>query len=190
MKTRHLLLFLSFLFFCTDISAQEEIKWLTIEQAEQQAREDSLNAKLYFVDCYTDWCGWCKRMDRDTFSDTLISKIINHYFYPVKFNAESTDSVIFNGKTYKNTNKRGGRGSAHQLAYFLLNNRLSYPSFSVLDSSGKLLTICPGYHKAQEFEIFLIFMGEGFYKETNFEAFSKDYTKKYRQEILSKIYSE
>ncbi|MBQ1191278.1 MAG: DUF255 domain-containing protein [Bacteroidales bacterium] len=183
--------FLSLLLsFSLLLSGQEEIKWLSIEEAQEKAIADSSNAKMYFVDCYTDWCGWCKRMDKDTFTDTLIAKLVNHYFYPVKFNAEQSQDVTFNGKVYKNTNKRGGRGSAHQLAYYLLNNRLSYPSFSVLGSDGNLLTICPGYHKAPEFEIFLVFMGEEFYKETNFETFSKEYVKKYRDQVLSKLYSE
>ena len=43
--------------------AQEPIKWLNIEQAESLAKQDGSNAKKYLVDCYTDWCGWCKRMD-------------------------------------------------------------------------------------------------------------------------------
>ena len=170
--------------------AQEQIKWLNIEQAESLAKQDGSNAKKYLVDCYTDWCGWCKRMDRDTFSDTLIARIVDFYFYPVKFNTESIEPVTFNSKVYTNSATKSRRGSTHALAYFLLNNRLSYPSFSVLSSEGTLLTICPGYHEAAEFEVFLVFMGEEFYKQMNFETFSKDYHSKYRASVLSKIYSE
>ncbi|MEE1203555.1 MAG: DUF255 domain-containing protein, partial [Bacteroidales bacterium] len=93
--------FLSLLLsFSLLLSGQEEIKWLSIEEAQEKAIADSSNAKKYFVDCYTDWCGWCKRMDKDTFTDTLIAKLINHYFYPVKFNAEQSQDVTFNGKVY------------------------------------------------------------------------------------------
>ena len=60
----------SLLFACTlcigavTMMAQEKIEWLTIEQAQEQSKKDGDNAKKYFVDCYTDWCGWCKRMDK------------------------------------------------------------------------------------------------------------------------------
>ena len=25
--------------------------------------------KIVMIDVYTDWCGWCKRMDRDTYAN-------------------------------------------------------------------------------------------------------------------------
>lgn len=185
----------SLLFACTlcigavTAMAQEKIEWLTIKQAQEQARQDGENAKKYFVDCYTDWCGWCKRMDRDTFSDTLIAKILNHYYYPVKFNAESREKVELNGKVYENTSKVVGRGGTHSLAYYLLNNRMSYPSFSIMNKDCKVLIAYPGYHEAKEFELFLVFMGE-FSDKMSFETFVKDYESKYRQDILKKINTE
>ena len=114
-------------------NAQTKINWLKITDVEKSIEKDGKNAKRVFIDCYTGWCGWCKKMDRDTFEDPTIAKIMSHYFYCVKFDAESKEEITFGGKTYKNLNPNASRGSVNGLANVLLNNRLSYPSFSILD---------------------------------------------------------
>jgi len=73
------------------------IHWLSIEEA-LKAQED--NPKKIFIDMYTDWCGWCKVMDQKTFADPSVIKTLNENFYAVKFNAEQTNPVKFNGRTY------------------------------------------------------------------------------------------
>jgi thioredoxin-related protein len=103
--------------------AQEKINWTKIDKVEKQmAKKENANKK-YFVDCYTDWCGWCKKMDKDTFSDTLIAKLMNHYFVASKFDAEEKDDVVIMGKTYQNPNYNANakRKTTHQLANYLLN---------------------------------------------------------------------
>jgi uncharacterized protein YyaL (SSP411 family) len=47
--------------------------------------------KIILVDAYTDWCGWCKKMDRDTYSQPEVIKILNKDFVIIKFNPEITD---------------------------------------------------------------------------------------------------
>src|SRR5689334_3927315 len=49
--------------------------------------------KIVLVDAYTDWCGWCKRMDRDTYSQPLVIQKINAHFIPIKFNPEIPDKL-------------------------------------------------------------------------------------------------
>lgn len=172
--------------------AQEKINWTKIDKVEKQmAKKENANKK-YFVDCYTDWCGWCKKMDKDTFSDTLIAKLMNHYFVSAKFNAEQKEDVTVNGKTYKisQTPTNSKRAPVHELAYYLLNNRLSYPSFSILDKDFKVITVVPGYYPAAEFEKVIVYLGEGLMNEVTFETFSKEYAEKYRDKILKKVYSK
>src|SRR6188472_2721840 len=87
------------------------VKWLTFEQAVEKAKTEK---RPIFIDVYTDWCGWCKVMDKNTFSDPQVSKLLNEKFYAVKFNAEQHEDVVFQGTTFKFV-PGGGKGY-HQLA--------------------------------------------------------------------------
>ncbi len=78
------------------------INWLSLEEASKLYES---NPKPMFIDVYTDWCGWCKKMDASTFQDDNIAKYLNANFYPVKLDAETTDSINFMGKTYFNSQK-------------------------------------------------------------------------------------
>ena len=67
------------------------------ETALSQAKQEN---KWVMIDCYTDWCGWCKHMVRTTYSNPGIANYINANFYPVQFDAETTDTIEYNGKVY------------------------------------------------------------------------------------------
>jgi thioredoxin-related protein len=66
-----------------------EIKWLTLEEAYMLNQKEP---RKIFVDVYTDWCGWCKRMDKDTFSNSDVATYVGKNYYAVKLNAESDRS--------------------------------------------------------------------------------------------------
>ena len=95
-----------FLIISTYSSAQKSsthngpINWLTLEEADSLYK---IQKRPMFIDVYTDWCGWCKRMDASTFKDPTVAAYLNANFYPVKLNAETKDTITFNGKTYTNT---------------------------------------------------------------------------------------
>src|SRR5258708_8783932 len=87
------------------------IKWMTFEEAVEKSKTEK---RKIFIDVFTDWCGWCKVMDKSTFPDAEIAKILNEKFYAVKFDAEQTNDVVFKGTTFKFISS-GSRGY-HQLA--------------------------------------------------------------------------
>ena len=145
-----------------------KIKWVDFEEAVALNKK---KPKKIFIDMYTDWCGWCKKMDASTFVNPVIVEYMNENYYAVKFNAERKDTVSFNGKDYVNANPAGSRAS-HQLAQELLGGRMSYPSFVFLDENFGKLTTVPGYRKAPEFESILHYFGENAYKTQKWEEFS------------------
>ena len=121
------------------------LTWLSIDEA---SKLKNLDEKYYFVDVYTSWCKWCKVMDQQTFTDSTVINLLDDQFHVVKFNAEQTDIVNWEGTEY--LYQAGGRRGIHTLAMKLLNGRLSYPSFAVLDKDRKPLKIIVGFKKPDQ----------------------------------------
>jgi len=159
-----------------NLSAQEKVKWYTFEEAMELNKK---KPKKIFVDLYTDWCGWCKKMDAETFTDPIIAKYLNENFYPIKFDAESSEPVTINGNEYVNPNP-GKRRSSHQLAIALLNGKMSYPSFAFLDQEVKLITVLPGYNTPEKLEPVLHYIVQEAYKETSFQDFQSKFKGSFR----------
>ena len=149
------------------------VSWLTFDEAVVASEQGQ---RKIFIDVYTDWCGWCKRMDATTFSDPAVAEILQNKFYPVKFNAEQREPITFNNHTF-NFVPRGTKGY-HELAAALLNNKLSYPTVVFLNENFEIIQVLPGYRKADEFLKIITFIGEDHYLTTSWEDFSKTYQKK------------
>jgi thioredoxin-related protein len=85
--------------------------------------------KPMFVDFYTDWCVWCKQMDKTTYKDKEVVDYVNANFIPVKVNAE---------KDY---------GMAIAMKYRILG----YPSFAYITEDGLLSSKTSGYLETSDF---------------------------------------
>jgi thioredoxin-related protein len=147
--------------------AQKSVKWKTFEEAVKSVEQ---KPRKIFIDMYTDWCGWCKKMDKDTFENPVIAEYINKHFYPVKFDAERKDTVMFMGHRFVNTNPERSRHS-HELARTLLNGKMSYPSFVFMDEELRVITVVPGYFPPTDFEPVLHFFATNAYRTTSWEDF-------------------
>lgn len=147
-----------------------EVKWLTFEEAIALHEQ---NPKKLLIDLYTDWCGWCKVMDRNTYSQEDIASYINENFYPVKFNAEQKESVEFRGHTF-NFVAQGRRG-VHELAAALTRNKLSYPTTVFMDEELRIIQPIAGYLKPDQMEPILLFIGGDHFKTIPFEDFKKNH---------------
>ncbi|UOY05601.1 thioredoxin family protein [Muricauda sp. SCSIO 64092] len=156
------------LLVATTISAQE-IHWMSFEDAVAMTKNEG-NTKKVFIDVYTDWCGWCKKMDKDTFQNPEVAAYMQENFYMVKFNAEGKEPIEFDGRTFNYV--PSGRRGYHELAAALLQNRLSYPTVVFLDENMKMLSPVPGYQKVDPFLQIARYFGEDIYKEQDWKSYA------------------
>ncbi len=140
----------------------DKLKWYSFEEAFQLNKK---KPKKIFIDIYTDWCGWCRKMDAETFTNPMIIDYMAKKFYCVKLNAERKDTIVIDGVTFVNPNPEGKR-STHQLAVDLLKGQMSYPSYVFLNEKSEWLTVVPGYHPAKEFEPIIHYFGDNAYIKT------------------------
>ena len=145
------------------------LTWYTWEQAVELQK--TAPRKL-MVDMYTDWCGWCKRMDATTFEDPAVVAYINAHYYPVKFNAEQKADVIFGTTTFKYVQPQQGQGrGVHELAYSLLDGKLGYPSIVYLTPNYERILISPGYKEVPAMLKELEFVKEDIFRTKSWEDF-------------------
>ena len=147
---------------------KEKIQWLTVEEMQAAYKKEP---RPILIDVYTSWCGWCKVMDKQTYSNDKVAAYITSKYYAVKFDAESRDSVEWNGKKY-------GYNSANKvndLAVYLLYGQLSYPTTIFLSALNAQPAPLAGFLKPKELESPLKFFGDGAYKTKNFPEFMKTF---------------
>jgi len=145
-----------------------KVKWYSFEDAYALNKK---KPKKIFVDVFTEWCGWCKKMDAETFANPVIADYMNEHFYCVKLDAERKDTIILDGMKLVNPNPAVKR-STHQLANELLRGQMSYPSYVFLNEKGQSISVVPGFHKAKEFEVILSYFGSDAYLQKKFEDYN------------------
>ncbi|MFK7935076.1 MAG: thioredoxin family protein [Saprospiraceae bacterium] len=138
----------------------EDIKWYTFEEAVEM---NKTQPKKFLVDVYTDWCGWCKVMDKKTFTDNKVKAYVNEHFYAVKLDAEQKEAIQFNDNKFEFIANAGKRG-IHTLAYSLLDGKMSYPSIVYLNEKFERIAIAPGYKTPEQIMGDLTFAAEEQYK--------------------------
>ena len=159
------LLFIAFIGF----NAQaQDINWISWEEAVELSKTDAQPKKI-FVDVYTDWWGWCKKMDKNTFQHPEVSKYMQENFYMVKMDAEGKDPIEYQGKTFKYI--PSGRRGYHELAAALLQGRMSYPTVVFLDEQFNMLSPVPGYQQVEPFMQIAKYFGENIYKDKDWESY-------------------
>ena len=123
--------------------------------------------KKLILDIYTDWCGWCKKMDADVYGKSDIKDLVEDDFIFYKLNAEGDEKITYMGKQY----------SAAELA--ALFEVTGYPTTVFIEPNGKVIEYkyndqkmnnLPGYYKAPEFKKVLEFMRDDKYKDTDMKT--------------------
>ncbi len=152
--------------------AKEKVNWISLDELKEVYAKQP---RPIIIDVYTSWCGWCRVMDKETYSQESVASYINENYYAVKFNAETKDSVEFAGRKF-------GYNSAYkanQLAVYLLNGSMGYPTTILLPSIDAQPAPLSGFLKPSELEPPLRFIGDGAYKAKEFPEYMKDFTAKW-----------
>ena len=149
-------------------SQKEGIQWMTFEEA--VAKSDSKPGKI-FIDIYTSWCGWCKKMDKSTFSEPEVIDFINTNFYAVKLDAETKDTIHFRDKVFKYVSEY----KSNELAISLLGGKMGYPSYVLLDERFAMMTPpVQSYLTKEQIMPILRFYGENIFLEKTWETYEKE----------------
>ena len=146
------------------VTKKEKVQWLTVAELQEAYAK---NPKPVLVDVYTSWCGWCKVMDRETYSKDDVAAYINEKYYAVKLDAESKESFEWNGKKYEYKPEY----KSNELALYLLYGQMSFPTTVFLSAIDAQPAPMPGYLKPNEIEAPLKFFGDGIYKTKNYPEF-------------------
>jgi thioredoxin-related protein len=160
--------------FIPECSAQQsgsnqEIYWMNFDEA---VKLNQQHPKKIFIDVYTPWCGWCKKMDGDTYQDPAIVNYLNKNFYAVHLDAETGDTFHFKDHIFYNV-KPHTRGYVNELASSLLDGKLGYPTTIYMDESFARLTYVQSYISAADLMPILRYFAENKYLTMNFDDFKK-----------------
>ncbi len=179
MKITILILLLSIV---TQISQAQKVDWVTIDEAQQLIKKEP---RKIMIDMYTNWCGPCKMLDRNTFGNADVANYINENYYAVKFNAEGDSTVNFNGKTFTNPNydpaKANRRNAQHEFARYLSVS--AYPTVIFLDEELNLIAPISGYLKPRQIEIYLKLFHSNAYKDVKSKQDWENYQKEFTNEF-------
>jgi len=144
----------------SSMTSVNKIEWMTWLEA--SAANDTMQKKI-LVDVYTDWCGWCKVMDRETFADSAVVEYIKEHFYAVKLNAEQKDDIFWSEHLF--SYEGSGRSGVHGLASALLDGEMSYPSLVFLNEKFERIRISKGFQDAKSLMTELKYAAEERYNE-------------------------
>ncbi len=178
MKKRLLLILTVIIFSLTSNVQSQEINWMTMNEAlEAQA----VNPRKIMMDAYTNWCGPCKMLDKNTFQNADVVKYVNENYYAVKFNAEGNEDVNYKGQDFTNPNydasKANSRNAPHQLSRAL--QITAYPTIIFFDEKGETIAPLPGYKTPVQLELYLkLFLTDSHKNITSqeqWDAYQKDF---------------
>ena len=182
-RMKNLIIILALVF--TGFISAQEINWMSLEEAVTKQKK---NPKKIMMDVYTNWCGPCKLLDKNTFQNKSVADYVNEYYYAVKFNGEGNEVINFNGKEFKNDGYKpelaNRRNNPHDLTrYFKVN---AYPTMVFIDEKGGFIFPLRGYKTPQQLELYLkMFKNDDHVNMKTQEAFN-DYYKAFKPEFVQK----
>ncbi|MEW5701015.1 MAG: thioredoxin fold domain-containing protein [Candidatus Zixiibacteriota bacterium] len=139
---------------------QEKIEWLTYDAGLAKAKAEN---KPIIIDFTASWCGWCKKMERETFSDPKVIKYMRDTYVPIKVWGDDTTKAAM-------VSHNGERMTQQRLSGAVYGVR-GYPTFWFLDSQGGRIGPQSGYRSPNQFLPLIEYVGGSHYKTMSYDSF-------------------
>lgn len=154
-------------------SQTDKINWVSVNELEALQKKEP---RKVMIDVYTKWCGPCKMMMAQTFTDPEVIDFINKKFYAVKFDAEGNEKIKFLGYDFSNEGynpEKAGRNSTHEFTSAIapVNGRIAYPTIVYMDENLKIITPVQGFMRAPQILPLLNYMSDGAYAEVAYDKY-------------------
>ena len=171
MQKLKLILFFCLIIICaafTKTSGNEKVQWLQLHEVTAKLKDKD---KPILIDLYTDWCYWCKVMDKKTYNNKKVIEYINEHFYSARINAETKDILNWKDKTYNYNDTY----HINNFSLFVTYGRASFPTTVIIADQNSAPIPIAGFMEPKELERILKYFGEGAYKTMNFPQFEKTF---------------
>jgi thioredoxin-related protein len=141
------------------VEKTDSLIWYKYDEGLAKAEKEKKHILIAF---YTTWCGWCRRMDKFTYTDKDIKEILNESYVAIKVNAQSKEKVKVDGKEITETELARKFGVR------------SYPTTWFLKNLGEKIAPYYGYADAQSFLPVLNYIKDDLYDEISYEEYLKN----------------
>lgn len=121
--------------FSQGIQFQQHLTW---QQIKESARQEN---KYIFIDAFATWCGPCKAMDMNVYTNKSVGKVLNNEFISVKVQMDSTQN--------DNEEVRKWYADAHILMHEYKVS--AFPTFLFFSPDGRIIHKSEGYRDTTAF---------------------------------------
>ncbi len=162
----------------------DTVRWMGFDQVRTQFFNKKKPILIYL---YSEDCDSCSMMESLSFRNQEVARYVNYYFYPIKFNATSYDTVtFFNGEIF--VHQPGHH--YHSLVTVFLKDSIRFPALVMFNKYGQG-QVFYGFRDRDHIFPVLIYYAEEIYTTTKYDDYEKVYFKTYppgMEQVISRLH--